>query len=114
MSAIKNDGSLTFSGVVLTIGGVSFYAETLTLTRPSKTFVTYGPEDEPIGQVTTRDVETISALIQISGKTPPALGATFEFQSKTYYISDDTLNVAAQQETKKTINARERLVTPAP
>lgn len=76
MSAFKNDNTVQYGSVVLSIGalgagpsitsGVSYVADNLTIDRPGKTIERTNEIDEPSGQVSYAGFVTGSAQLQLA------------------------------------------------
>ena len=77
--ANKYDGTLPFGSRVLTIGGVTYIADNVDVTRPSKVVRNTDENDEPDGAVYVPDFVTGSATLQLASSATaiPALHAEF-------------------------------------
>ena len=92
MSAYRNDSTVQYGSLVLSIGtvaagnpptltgGVSYVADNITVNHPSKTIERTNEIDEPSGQVSYIGFVTGSATIQLATGSiaPPTLGKGFK------------------------------------
>lgn len=74
-----NDGTVQYGSRVLTIGGVAYVADNITVNRPTKPIERTNEIGEPSGSVGVAGFVTGSATIQLasSSTVEPAGGATF-------------------------------------
>lgn len=116
MAAFKNESTVQYGSVVLTIDSVTYVADNFTINRTSKTILRTNEIDEPSGQVSYKgEVDTGTAQLQLAaGDTDyPVQGDTFTgdygFGSETYYITDISLPLTKDGEKKVNITFRESL-----
>ncbi len=107
MSAFKNDGTVQYGSVVLTINAVTYVADSFTVNRPGKTIERTNEIDEPSGQVSYVGFVTGSATLQLaSGSTAiPTQGLEFTTTvngSETFYI--DSLDQPHDKAGEKKLN----------
>ena len=106
MAAFRNDGTVQYGSMVLSIGavaagnpptlsgGVSFVADNIEISRPGKTIERTNELDEPSGQVSYAGFVTGSATLQYSASTilPPNLGEGFTVT--VYDVDNNATNEA--------------------
>ena len=106
MAAFRNDGTVQYGSMVLSIGavaagnpptlsgGVSFVADNIEISRPGKTIERTNELDEPSGQVSYAGFVTGSATLQYSASTilPPNLGEGFTIT--VYDVDNNATNEA--------------------
>lgn len=75
-----NDGNVPFGSQAVTIGGVSFIAESISPDVPSDVIERRGALGQPTGQVIIEGFTTGSAVLQLATTVTqlPTIGATFQ------------------------------------
>ena len=131
MAAFRNDGTVQYGSMVLSIGavaagnpptlsgGVSFVADNIEISRPGKTIERTNELDEPSGQVSYAGFVTGSATLQLatSAILSPALGRGFTLsvhdgdssgtvEAEWFYIDSLSTPFAKDGERKVTITFR--------
>lgn len=123
MSAFKNDGTIPYGSMTLTIGssaggsgGVVYIADNVSISRTAKTIERTNELDEPSGQVSYKGFTTGSATLQLAttSTVPPQQGYEFTKQfdavngSEVWYV--DTIETPFQKdgETKVNITFRKK------
>lgn len=106
MAAFRNDSTVQYGSLVLSIGamaagsppvisgGISFVADNIEISRPGKTIERTNELDEPSGQVSYAGFVTGSATLQYSASTilPPNLGEGFTVT--VYDVDNNAANEA--------------------
>jgi hypothetical protein len=96
MSAAYNDGTIPYGSRVLTINTVTYIANNIRISRPTKVIRRTNELDEPTGSVGIKDFVTGSAELQLatSSTAEPPQGQTFAVTfdatigSETFLIKD--------------------------
>lgn len=96
MAAIKNDGTVPYGSVVLTINAVTYVAESFNVTRPTTKIERLNELNEPNGKVTIANFVTGTAVLQLATTSTviPAAGQEFSLTldsaigSETFYVTD--------------------------
>jgi hypothetical protein len=114
--ATYNDANVPYGSAVITIGGVGFVAESITITEPSTTIEVRNQIGEPSGQVTIPGFITGSTPLQFptTAQVAPTIGATFLYAangatSTTYYVSEVGQPVTQMDIKKAQLSFRKRL-----
>ncbi|PAW76820.1 MAG: hypothetical protein B9S32_13865 [Verrucomicrobia bacterium Tous-C9LFEB] len=117
MAAIKNDGSIPYGSKVLTIATVTYVADSIKVSRPSKVIERTNEIDEPSGQVIIGGFVTGDATLQLATAATayPPLGSEFTITldtvigAETFIITERDDAVAKGDETKVPIKFRKKI-----
>ncbi len=96
MALPHNDGAVQTGTDILSIDGVSWFAQNISLSRPTKKIRRMDNNGEPDGQKVYADFTEFTCDIQLpdGDTTPPAQGVTFTHQfrdqsaAETYLVAD--------------------------
>jgi hypothetical protein len=111
-----NDSGKPFGSAVLTINGVAFVGENISIQEPSSTVEVRDEDGDPSGQITVPGFVTGTTTAQFasSATVAPTIGATFQYTANagsalTYYVSEVGQPVAQMDVKKVTLGFRKKL-----